>query len=59
MSTEEEQYERWLEHVTLEEAMLLREQATSIEELHDAFYRELSFLGQPACAVSSGSGPTA
>ena len=43
MSTEEEQYERWLEHVTLEEAMLLREQATSIEELHDAFYRELSF----------------
>ena len=43
MSTEEEQYERWLEHVTLEEATLLREQATSIEELHDAFYRELSF----------------
>ena len=43
MSTEEEQYERWLEHVTPEEATLLREQATSIEELHDAFYRELSF----------------
>lgn len=43
MSTEEEQYERWLEHMTLEEATLLREQATSIEELHDAFYRELSF----------------
>ena len=43
MSTEEEQYERWLEHVTPEEATLLRDQATSIEELHDAFYRELSF----------------
>ena len=29
--------------MTPEEATLLREQATSIEELHDAFYRELSF----------------
>lgn len=59
MSTEEEQYERWLEHVTLEEATLLREQATSIEELHDAFYRELSFgTGRPA-RYHRGSGPTA
>ncbi len=43
MSTEKEQYERWLEHVSAQEAEQLREQADSIEELHDAFYRELAF----------------
>lgn len=43
MSTDEEQYEQWLERVTAQEADQLREQAESIEELHDAFYRELSF----------------
>lgn len=43
MSTEKEQYDQWLEHVTAEEATQLREQAESIEELHDAFYRELAF----------------
>lgn len=43
MSTEKEQYERWLEHVSVQEAEQLREQADSIEELHDAFYRELAF----------------
>lgn len=43
MSTEKEQYERWLEHVSVQEAKQLREQADSIEELHDAFYRELAF----------------
>ena len=43
MSTEKEQYERWLEHVSAQEAEQLREQAESIEELHDAFYRELAF----------------
>ncbi|MEI3377893.1 MAG: phospho-sugar mutase [Coriobacteriales bacterium] len=43
MSTEKEQYEQWLEHVSAQEAGQLREQAESIEELHDAFYRELSF----------------
>ena len=43
MSTEKEQYERWLDHVSAQEAEQLREQADSIEELHDAFYRELAF----------------
>lgn len=43
MSTEKEQCERWLEHVSVQEAKQLREQADSIEELHDAFYRELAF----------------
>ncbi len=43
MSTEREQYEQWLERVSAEEAEQLREQAESIEELHDAFYRELAF----------------
>ncbi|PWL79048.1 MAG: phosphoglucomutase [Coriobacteriia bacterium] len=43
MSIEKEQYERWLEHVSAQEAEQLREQADSIEELHDAFYRELAF----------------
>lgn len=43
MSTEKEQYERWLEHASAQEAEQLREQADSIEELHDAFYRELAF----------------
>ncbi len=43
MSTEKEQYEQWLERVSAQEAEQLREQAESIEELHDAFYRELSF----------------
>ena len=43
MNTEKEQYERWLEHVSAQEAEQLREQADSIEELHDAFYRELAF----------------
>ena len=43
MSTEKEQYSQWLERVSAQEAEQLREQAESIEELHDAFYRELSF----------------
>lgn len=43
MSTEKEQYEQWLERVSAEEAEQLHEQAESIEELHDTFYRELAF----------------
>lgn len=43
MSTEKEQYEQWLERVSAEEAEQLREQTESLEELHDAFYRELAF----------------
>lgn len=43
MSTENEIYDRWLKHVDDVEAKQLEEQASDIEQLHDAFYRELAF----------------
>lgn len=43
MTDVQERFDHWLDNVTDEEAALLREQAQDIEELNDAFYRELSF----------------
>lgn len=43
MSTMEEQYDRWIESVSPEEALELEDLAQSAEDLKDAFYRELSF----------------
>lgn len=43
MSTENEIYDRWLKNVNDVEAEQLKAQASDIEQLHDAFYRELAF----------------
>lgn len=43
MSADQELCQYWLDNVSAEDAKELREQAEDIEQLHDAFYRELAF----------------
>lgn len=56
MSTDNELFDHWMSNVTPDQARALEEQASSPEDLHDAFYRELSF-GTAGLRGVIGMGP--